>query len=72
MPVSQKTLQALAKGRAVQASRRAALKAANLEMVEDAKRLGISHLGEMYVPDSDLLARISEIVEGKNLANPQP
>lgn len=63
MPASQKTLDALAKGRAVQAQRRAALKAANAEKVAIVRQIGISHLGEVWEPLDPLLAELSELSE---------
>lgn len=66
MTVSQKTLEALAKGRAVKAERRAALKAANAQKIAIIKNLGISHLGEVYVPSNDIsTALVKHLVDGK-------
>lgn len=50
MPYSEKSREALAKARAVKAERKAALKAANAQMVEMVKSLGHEHLGEVYLP----------------------
>ena len=56
---------ALARARAVKAERKAALKAANAQMVEMVKSLGLEHLGETYIPPSELSAALAHLSESR-------
>lgn len=71
MPYSEKSREALAKARAVKAERRAALRTANAQMVEMVRRVGIEHLGEIYLPPSQLLstALLAQLSESRGHQN---
>ncbi len=69
MPYSEKSREALAKARAVKAERRAALRAANAQMVEMVKSLGLEHLGEVYLPPSELSTALAHLSESRGNHN---